>query len=122
MSAARPAPVTTYPVSIPATVAHFEMFDNSLVGAGVLKGDTAVVLLDSEVRSEDLVLVHTPEGLQVLQYHSAPAGRVKLRTVEFQKSRRWVYGREDAVILGRVLQFQCGGKVVQTLVALRAVC
>ena len=109
-------------VSIPATIGHFEMPDNSLCGAGVLPGDTAVVLLNADVQSGDLVLVHTPEGLRVLQYHPAPGERVKLRTLEYKRSRRFVYTREQAVILGRVVQFVCKGKPVPLLVALRPVC
>jgi hypothetical protein len=123
MSAAKPAPVTFSTVTIEATVAHFEIHDGSLWGTGVLKGDTAVVLLNTpDVRPEDLVLVHTPEGLRVLQYHSAPGGRVKLRTLECARSRQWVYERKDAVVLGRVVQFVCMGKPVQTIVKLRPVC
>ncbi|HYX71706.1 MAG TPA: hypothetical protein VE732_02970 [Nitrososphaera sp.] len=124
MSAAiKPAPIHIQQATLPVTIAHFEMADNSLAGAGVLAGDTAVVLLDSDIQSGDFVLVHiVGEGLQVLQYHSAPAERVKFRTLQFQKSRRWGCKRKDAVILGRVVQFQCDGKVVQTIIELRPVC
>ena len=124
MSAAiKPAPIHIQQTHLPVTIAHVEIPDNSLAGAGVLAGDTAVIVLDSAIQSGDLVLVHVlGEGLRVLQYHSAPADRVKLRTLQFQKSRKWVCERKDAVILGRVVQFQCDGKVVQTIIALRPVC
>lgn len=123
MSAALKQSIQVQPASIPVTVAHFEMFDNSLAGAGVLQGDTAVILLDSELQSGDFVLVHVlGEGLRVLQYHTAPSSRVKLRTLQYQKSRKWVCKREDVVILGRVVQFQCNGKPVQTIVEIRPVC
>ncbi|MGB7923430.1 MAG: hypothetical protein WCF57_09315 [Pyrinomonadaceae bacterium] len=122
IKANRKPAVTVQPVSIPAVIAHFEMFDSSLIGAGVLAGDTAVVLLNSDVRSGDLVLVHTPQGLEVLQYHTAPNERVKLRTLEFTRSRKHVYTMKDAVILGRVVQFISNGKPVQLLISLRPVC
>jgi uncharacterized protein YcnI len=123
MSAARPAPINLETVTFQATVAHFEVFDGSLCGAGVLKGDTAVVLLNTpDIQPGDLVLVHTPEGLRVLQYHPAPGDRVKLSTLEFKKSRRWTYTRTDAVVLGRVVQFAWEGKEVQTLVKVRPIC
>ena len=123
MSATKPAPITFEMVTIEATIAYFEIPDGSLWGAGILKGDAAAVLLNTpDVRPEDLVLVHTPEGLRVLQYHDAPGGRVKLRTMECARSRRWVYERKDAVVLGRVVQVVCMGKPVQTLVKLRPVC
>jgi SOS-response transcriptional repressor LexA len=123
MSAALKQSIQVLPVSIPATVAHFEMFDNSLAGAGVLQGDTAVILLDCDIQSRDFVLAHVlGEGLRVLQYHSAPSERVKLRTLEYQKSRKWALKRENVVIFGRVVQFQCNGKPVQTVVEIRPVC
>ena len=122
-SAARQlAPVTVQLASISVVFAHFEMPDNSLCGAGVLAGDRAVVLLNADIQSGDLVLVHTPEGLRVLQYHATPGDRVKLRTLEFNKSRRFVYTKDRAVILGRAVQFVCKGKPVQLLVELRPVC
>lgn len=123
MSATKPAPITFETVTFEAAVAYFEIPDGSLWGAGILKGDTAVVLLNTpDVLPEDLVLVHTPEGLRVLQYHDAPDGRVKLRTLECARSRKWVYERKDAVVLGRVVQVVCAGKPMQTLVKLRPVC
>ena len=75
----KPRPeVEMQPVNIPGTVAYFEIDDGSLMGAGILKGDKAVVLLDCEVQRDDLVLVHVVgEGLRVLRYHTAPGGRVK---------------------------------------------
>lgn len=122
MSAANPAPISVEPAAITVTVAHFEIPDGSLVGAGVLPGDTAVCLLNCEVRSDDFVLVHTPEGLQVLQYHPGPGGRVKLQSLEFKNSRRYVYTRDEAVILGRAVQFACQGKPVRLLINLRPIC
>jgi hydrogenase maturation factor len=124
MSAAvKPTPIHIQQATLSVTVAHFEMPDNSLAGVGVLKGDTAVVLLDSDIQSGDFVLVHlVGEGLRVLQYHSAPADRLKLRTYEYQKSRKWKPKRKDAVILGRVVQFQYDCKAVQTTIELRSVC
>lgn len=123
MSAAKPAPITFETVNIEATVAHFEVPGGSLHAAGVLAGDTAVVLLNTpDLQPGDFVLVHTPEGLSVLQYHPAPGDRVKLSTLEFKKSRRWTYTRSEAVILGRVVQFACDGKEVQTLVKVRPIC
>lgn len=113
--------VDVQPASIPATIARFDIYEGTLWGAGILKGDTAIVLLNCEIQPEDLVLVHTPEGLQILQYHPAPGGRVKLRTVECARSRGRVYEPKDAVILGRVVQVQWQGKVVQTVVKLRPV-
>jgi hypothetical protein len=124
MSAAlKTTPIHIQQASLPVTIAHFEMFDSSLAGAGVLAGDVAVVLLDSDIQSGDFVLVHLlDEGLRVLQYHSAPGERVKLRTYEYRKSRKWVCEKRGAVILGRVLQFQCDGRAVQTVVEIRPVC
>lgn len=116
-------PIHIHQAQLPVTIAHFEIADNSLAGAGALAGDTAVVLLDSDIQSGDFVLVHLlGEGLLVLQYHTAPGDKVKLRTRQFQKSRRWVAEKKDAVILGRVVQFQCDGKAVQTIVEIRPVC
>ena len=120
----KPRPeVEMQPVNIPGTVAYFEIDDGSLMGAGILKGDKAVVLLDCEVQRDDLVLVHVVgEGLRVLRYHTAPGGRVKLSTMEFARSRQRVYKRDAAVVLGRVVQVQYGaGKVAQTLVPLRPI-
>ena len=122
VKARKQPPITIEQTSIPAVIAHFEMPDGSLIGAGVLAGDTAVVLLNSEVQSGDVVLVHTPQGLEVLQYHTAPCERVKLRTLEFTRSRKYVYTKKDAVILGRVVQFISNGKPVQLLINLRPVC
>jgi hydrogenase maturation factor len=121
MSATQPAPITIEPASIPVTIAYFEMPDSSLVGAGVLAGDTAVVLLNSDIQSGDVVLVHTPQGLEVLQYHTAPCERVKLRSLEFARSRKYVYTKKDAVVLGRVVQFVYEGKPIQLLINLRPV-
>ena len=122
MSAVKPALTNIEPTSISVVIAHFEMPDSSMIGAGVLAGDTAVVLLNSEILSGDVVLVHTPQGLEVLQYHTAPSERVKLRTFEFTRSRKYVYTKKDAVILGRVVQFISNGKPVQLLINLRPVC
>jgi SOS-response transcriptional repressor LexA len=117
------APIHIQQASLLVTIAHFEVFDGSLAGAGVLAGDTAVILLDSDIQSGDFVLVHLlGEGLRVMQYHTAPGDNVKLRTYEYQKSRRLTRERKDAVILGRVVQFQCGGQVVPTVVEIRPVC
>ena len=123
MSAALKPPIQVQPTSIPVVIAHFQIFDNSLAGAGILEGDTAVVLLDSDIQSGDFVLAHIlGENLRVLQYHTAPCDRVKLRTLEYKRSRKWACKRGDVVILGRVVQFQCDGKPVQTIVEIRPVC
>jgi SOS-response transcriptional repressor LexA len=95
------------------------MPDNSLVGAGVLAGDTAVVLLAADYQTGDLVLAHTPEGLNVYQYRATRSGRVRLRTLQFRDSINYLYSQREAVVLGRVVQFLCRDKPVQLLIELR---
>lgn len=86
------------------------LVDDTLSKAEMLRDDIVIVLLTSDIEGGDYVAYRDGDDTYVGLYHPAPAGRLRLETVD-EEPESIVYKVGEITIVGRVLHAEREGKV-----------